>query len=319
MVIDSALRLAKASQDVWQGIARVDRAAAKRRVEAMRERHPEATSDELQRALTLSKCIQVGAVAGVARLAGLLPGSGALARTLLGRLAEDSLLTMLQAELIVETFDVYGVELPRDAERLAVTALAGTHAGARHAGLESARVLAASIQRALGRGATRLAAPVAAALTGALSEIALTYAIGMRAQALAKMPRARAAEWPDLIRQFVQFDERRLAAWTTGAARDALALAAQVGHFWLGRVRDVVGPLTAPAAPSSRKKRQPTPAARPASRRARPVQTKGSDRNPTEPAAAAPGTRTARGPDGRAATRTRRAPRPRRAGRVPAQ
>lgn len=243
-MLDSAKRMAKATQDVWRGIARVDRAAAKRRVEALRERQPDAGLEELHRSLVLSKCIQVGAVAGVSRVAGLLPGSGALARTVLGPLVEDSLLTMLQAELIVETFDLYGVELPADAERLAVAALAGTHAGTRHAGLESARALAWSVQRALGRRLTRIAVPAAEALTSALSQIALTWAIGMRAGALARMPRARATEWPDLVRQFVQFDERRLTEWTTGAARDAMAMASQVGFFWLDQVRDFVGPLT---------------------------------------------------------------------------
>jgi len=246
--------MAKATQDVWRGIARVDREAAKRRVAALRERQPDANLEELHRSMVLSKCIQVGAVAGVSRVAGLLPGSGAIARTVLGPLVEDSLLTMLQAELIVETFDLYGVELPADAERLAVTALAGTHAGTRHAGLESARALAWSVQRALGRRLTRIAVPAAEALTSALSQIALTWAIGMRAGALARMPRARAAEWPDLVRQFVQFDERRLTEWTTGAARDAVAMASQVGFFWLDQVRDFVGPLTVarPSAKTSR-------------------------------------------------------------------
>jgi len=190
-MLDSARRVAKASQDVWRGIARVDRAAAKRRVAALRQRHPEASTGELHRSLVLSKCIQVGIVSGFTRLADLLPGSGVLTKTVLGPMVEDSLLTMLQAELIVESFDLYDVELPADAERLAVTALAGTHAGARHAGLESARALAWSIQRALGRGLTRVAAPAAEALTGALSQIALTWAIGMRAGALARMPRFR--------------------------------------------------------------------------------------------------------------------------------
>lgn len=249
-MLDSAKRMAKATQDVWRGIARVDRAAAKRRVAALRERQPDASLEELHRSMVLSKCIQVGAVAGISRVGALLPGSGALARTVLGPLVEDSLLTMLQAELIVETFDLYGVELPADAERLAVTALAGTHAGTRHAGIESARALAWSVQRALGRRLTRIAVPAAEALTSALSQIALTWAIGMRAGALARMPRARAAEWPDLVRQFVQFDERRLTEWTTGAARDAVAMASQVGFFWLDQVRDFVGPLTVARPPA---------------------------------------------------------------------
>lgn len=267
-MLDSARRMAKASQNVWRGIARVDRAAAKRRVAALRQRHPEASTEELHRSLVLSKCIQVGAVSGVARLAGLLPGSGVLTKTILGRLAEDSLLTMLQAELIVETFDLYDVELPADAERLAVTALAATHAGARHAGIESARALVFSIQRALDRGLMRLAMPTAEALTHALSQIALTWAIGMRAGALARMPRARATEWPDLVRQFVQFDERRLTEWTTGAARDALALANQLGTFWLGQMREVVGPLTVSLPKSKPRARSPSkPRAAPAARK----------------------------------------------------
>jgi uncharacterized protein (DUF697 family) len=252
-MLDSAQRMAKTTQAVWRGIARVDRAAAKRRVAALRKRYPESSTEELHRSLVLSKCIQVGTVSGIARLAGLLPGGAMLTRTVLGRFAEDSLLTMLQAELVVETFALYDVELPADAERLAVTALAGTHVGARHAGIESARALVWSVQRALGRGLTRVAVPAAEALTGALSQIALTWAIGMRAGALARMPRARAAEWPDLVRQFVQFDERRLTEWTTGAARDALALANQLGAFWLGQVREFVGPLT--VAPPRRKPR----------------------------------------------------------------
>jgi uncharacterized protein (DUF697 family) len=310
-MLDSAKRMAKATQDVWRGIARVDRAAAKRRVEALRERHPKGGLEELHRSLVLSKCMQVGAVAGVARLAGLLPGSGLLTRTVLGPLAEDSLLTMLQAELIVETFDLYGVDLPADAERLAVTALAGTHAGTRHAGLESARALAWSVQRALGRRLTRVAVPAAEALTSALSQIALTWAIGMRAGALARMPRARASEWPDLVRQFVQFDERRLTEWTTGAARDAVAAAGQVGFFWLDQVREFVGPLTVARPRTAAKARTRTaggvrPKATAAKKRAptkRPpadrTEPSTAPRKSTKPTGAAPGKGSTRGPSTR--------------------
>jgi len=262
MVIDSALRWTQATRDLVQGLGRIDRAAAHQRVANTKARQPGLSREALHRQLTLSKCMQVAVVSGLGGGAGLLPGRGLIGRALLGPLAETSLVTMLQAELIIETFALYELELPLEAERLAVAALAGAHAGTRHAGIESARAVALGLQRVLGNGLTRAALPLAEVLTTSLSQVALTYAIGMRAQTVARLPRARAMAWPDIVRQFVSFDERGLVEWTTGAARDALTVANQVASFWLGQVRERVGPFA--VAPAGR----PPAKVKPASKRA---------------------------------------------------
>lgn len=247
-MFESARRFAETSKAVWRGIGRVDRPRAEARVAALKKRYPKLSLVERERQLILAKCMAVGAVAGVTGASAALPVAGAFAPLVLGPLADRSVLTMLQAELVVELFALHKVTLPPDAERLALVALAGSKSGAEHAGLASARLVAVALEKALGRSWTKRAVPLAAALTGALSQIALTYAIGTRTAAIAKLPQARAADWSALLGRVIEVDERGMTAWTARAAKETLAAANRLAGLVLGEVADVARRLERDAA-----------------------------------------------------------------------
>jgi hypothetical protein len=82
------------------------------------------------------------------------------------------------------------------------------------------------LHRALRRVGSLVAAravPVAAVVSSALANATVTYAIGKRAQAVARLRDSRIAGMPDAMRAFTGLDERRVFAWSLAAAKDALS------------------------------------------------------------------------------------------------
>jgi uncharacterized protein (DUF697 family) len=235
-MLDTAARLTRVAADLWRGVDRVDHKAARRRVAWFRERHPEQSDDHLHAVMVNAKCVQVGVVGTVSALVGLIPGIGKVAGTVLGPLADATVVTTLQAELVAETFALYEVDLPPQAERTALLAIAATHSGVRNAGVEVARSFARRAEQLLGRGLAGRALPVAQVATAAASHVALTWAIGTRARALCRMKQASPGDWPGLLRDFTLVDERRLVRWATEATKTALEAAAGAGRIWLDQL-----------------------------------------------------------------------------------
>jgi uncharacterized protein (DUF697 family) len=260
-MLDTATRLTQVASDLWRGVDRVDHKAARKRVAQFRHRHPELDDDALHAVMVNAKCMQTGLVGTVSSLAGLIPGIGGLAGKVLGPLADVTVVTTLQAELIAETFALYEVDLPPQAERAALLAIAASHVGVRNAGVEVARTVARQAQRVLGTGMASRALPLAQVATSAASHVALTWAIGTRARALCKMKTAGLTDWPDLLREFTLIDERRLVRWATEATRTALDAAAGAGRLWLdqlGRLLPELPSLPMLPAPSRAVKSRPT-------------------------------------------------------------
>jgi hypothetical protein len=69
----------------------------------------------------------------------------------------------------------------------------------------------------------RRAVPVAAIVSSAVANASVTYAIGKRAQAAARLPQTSVADMPDVLRAFTGVDERRIAAWSLSAVKGAIA------------------------------------------------------------------------------------------------
>lgn len=269
-MLDTASRLTRVAGDLWRSVDRVDHKAAKRRVAQFRRRHPKLSDDELHTVIINAKCVQTGVVGIISALVGLIPGVGRIAGRVLGPLADATVVTTLQAELVAETFALYEVDLPPQAERAALLAIAASHTGVRNAGVEIARGVAARIESLLGRGLARRALPLAQVATSAASHIALTWAIGTRARALCKLRAAGPVEWPGLVREFTLVDERRIVRWATEATRTALDTAASAGRLWLDQVTRMMPALPDLPGPAPRRTRpRPARKAAPARRRGR--------------------------------------------------
>jgi hypothetical protein len=235
-MLGSALKLTQTAGEMFRGLDRVDFAAARRRALAMRERFPDMDVDAVHAALVHAKCLQAGAIGTVGASAKLIPGVGGLIAGMLGPLADSTVVTTLQAELIAETFALYDVKLPAAAERAAVLTIASTHQGARHAGATLVEALAQQAKKALGKGLAARAMPLAEVVTAMASQVAVTYAIGMRAKALCQLREAQLSDLPDMLRAATAIDERSVMAWTHAVATSAIEVGREAGQRWFERI-----------------------------------------------------------------------------------
>ncbi|MEO8671180.1 MAG: hypothetical protein ABI411_07675 [Tahibacter sp.] len=181
--------------------------------------------DEFQGMLR-NACLKAAGVGALSALAGVIPGTGILLRFALGEIADMAALNAIQEKLIEDTLALYELPLPEPLRTPLIRQISALGAGA------SVSVDALG-RRLLSRFGSKLGgkvlgpvlgriAPVAAVLTSALGNAAMTYAIGRRAQAFAKLGEAPVTSLSEAIRAFTGVDERKLWNWSVTATKDAL-------------------------------------------------------------------------------------------------
>lgn len=263
--------------NLWAAVQGTDRELAVVRVERLRKRFPKASREELHAMLTRYKCLQVGGVAALATLTGNLPGIGALAQNALGPFADPALISAFQAELVIETFVLYEVDMPEALLRVAVMTIAASNLGADEIARRSARTLVDAIADKLGTRLLKRAWPIAEVGTSAGSHIAATYAIGQRAQAVCRMRETSVSQWPGLFMGLNAIDPKDLTDWASKAARTAFDQVSESARTWSQRLSALVpsfelSPMTDLLKAADRqtaKTRKPrTPRAAPAAKKA---------------------------------------------------
>jgi hypothetical protein len=174
-------------------------------------------------ALLRRKCVRAATIGACTAAAESLPGFGKALGLVFGELLDVEMLAGVQRELVEETFDLYELNLPQAVHNALVRKVQLAGSAASVAGDALTRGL---LHRALRRVGTLVAAravPVAAVVSSAFANTAVTYAIGKRAQAVARLRNSPIAGMPDAVRAFTGLDERRLFTWSVAAAKDALA------------------------------------------------------------------------------------------------
>ncbi|MDR3388890.1 MAG: hypothetical protein P4L92_17725 [Rudaea sp.] len=197
------------------------RAARSRRIPA---RKVPQTPDALFLALLRRKCMRAASVGALTAAGEAIPGLFRVVGLVFGELVDAQFLARIQRELVEETFALYGLKLPARLHNALVNKVQFIGTGASVAGDALAR---AGIKRLLGRAGGMVAArvlPLTAIATSALSNVAVTYAIGKRAQAVARLRDAPIRAMPDVVRAFTGIDERRIYAWSVAAVKDAVGL-----------------------------------------------------------------------------------------------
>jgi hypothetical protein len=124
---------------LWDAMRRTDRALARKRVARLQAAFPEASRERLFKLLVRNKCLQAGAIGAVTAITGAIPGLNRMAAFALGPLADSALVSALQAELVVEIFALYDMEMPEHGERIAILAIAATNLGADEIAREASR------------------------------------------------------------------------------------------------------------------------------------------------------------------------------------
>jgi uncharacterized protein (DUF697 family) len=197
------------------------RAARSRRIPA---RKMPRTIDAQFVALLRRKCVRAASVGALSAAGEAIPGLFRMLGLVFGELLDAQFLARIQRELVEETFALYGLKLPTTLHDALVNKVQFVGTGASLAGDALAR---AGVKRLLGRAGGMVASrvlPLASIATSALSNAAVTYAIGKRAQAVARLRDAPIRAMPDVVRAFTGIDERRVYAWSVAAMKDTVGL-----------------------------------------------------------------------------------------------
>lgn len=228
-------RLVNAIVDqIFGAIDKTDEKAAVQRVANLRQRHQDATPDELAERLIRQRCIQAGAVGAVTSGASIIPGLGTVTTLVFGVAADLQMTYKIQSELVLELAAVYGHTVGIEDKRYIVALVTGMSAGAnqlvRRAGTELAQQ---ATQRLARRAVTKSIPIVGVAASGGINMVA-TYLIGRRAQAYFRHDRASLVEWDDQVRALTGVDERKLLAWLTEATIQAWEVAGRQAQQMAG-------------------------------------------------------------------------------------
>lgn len=243
----------KTALSLWDSVLQTDREAAIERVRQLRASQPKASRERLHRQLLGSKCVQVGVIGALTAITGAVPGLGRIARFALGPLVDTTLVSALQAELVIETFALYDMPIPEHGEKVAVLAIAATNLGADQIAHQASLWISQRAGRLLGTRLLDKAWPIAKIATAAATHVALTYSIGKRTQALCQIRDARVRDWPTLFQRVVSIDQSALTEWATRSLRLAFD---QVGDVAAGMGRQILQVL--PRALDPQTNEQPT-------------------------------------------------------------
>ena len=212
-----------------------------REVKAGRKTKPRTQRDPREDqfvALLRRKCMRAATIGALTAAAESLPGFGKALGLVFGELVDVEMLAGVQRELIEETFQLYQLDLPAAVHKSLVHKVQLAGSAASVAGDALTRGILHRALRRIGSLVAARAVPVAAVVSSAFANATITYAIGKRAQAVARLRDAPITGIPDAVRAFTGLDERRLFAWSLTAAKDALATVTKA----VGRVAGSVKP-----------------------------------------------------------------------------
>ncbi len=175
-------------------------------------------------ALLRRKCMRAASIGALTAAAESIPGLRRVLGLVFGELLDAKLLAAIQRELIEETFALYGLELPARLHNPLVDNVQLLGAGASLAGDALMRGMLRRVLGRIGGLLGRRILPLAAIVSSALANATVTYAIGKRASAVARLREAPIGNLPDAARAFSGVDERRVFAWSLAAVKNSLGL-----------------------------------------------------------------------------------------------
>ena len=204
------------------------------------------TTDAEFLALLRRQCVRAGGVGALTAAAEAIPGLRHALGLVFGELLDAQFLSAIHRELVEETFRLYRLDLPAPLHRSLVhnVQIAGT--GASVASDAMMRRMLRSLLGSTGSLITRRVLPIAPVVSSAVANATVTYAIGKRAQAVARLRDAPVAGMPDVLRTFTGIDERRVLAWSLAAVNTSVGAVGRV----LGRARERITPRRRRRAPA---------------------------------------------------------------------
>jgi uncharacterized protein (DUF697 family) len=184
-----------------------------------RQIHARKTKDAEFMALLRRKCVRAASIGALTAGAEAVPGLGRALGFLFGELVDATVLSNVQRELVDDTFALYEFKLTDSIKSTLVDKIHIVGAGA---SVTADTAIRAMLKRGLGRAGSLVTyrlMPIAPIVTSALTNAVVTYAVGKRAQAIAKLDETAMERIPDVLRAFTGVDERRVYAWTMDAIK----------------------------------------------------------------------------------------------------
>ena len=175
-------------------------------------------------ALLRRQCLRAATVGALTAAGEALPGLTRVLGLVFAELLDARLLADLQRELVEKTFAIYGMELPAAVQDPLVRRVQMLGASV---SVASDTVIRQLIKRSVGQIGSFVAfriLPLTSIASSAFSNAMITYAVGKRAQAVAKLKNAPLGALPDALRAFSGIDERRVLDWTIEATKSSLGM-----------------------------------------------------------------------------------------------
>lgn len=202
-------------------ISDVDEQAARNRVTALREAHPEYSPDDVVAHLIHDKCVQTGLVGATTSGAALLPGLGTLLSLTAGIAADIGATFTLQAELVIEIAFARDYRFAPNEKQIAVLAITGMNTGVNQLTETATTHLIATIIERYAATWVAHALPVVGVVASGTTNVLTTYFVGKRADAYVTLGPAKMADWTEIWRALTGIDERQLATWSAEQLRIA--------------------------------------------------------------------------------------------------
>jgi len=216
-------RLAKVIDDT-------DEQAAAARVEALRRQRPLSSPSQLADKLIYDKCMQTAVIGAVSSGASVVPGLGSFASLTVGVAADISLTFKAQAELVIEIAYLYNHPLVPDEKRRIVLLVTGASAGANAIARRTGRRIAVKTGEKFAEKGILKAIPFVGIGASAATNVAMTYAIGVRAKAYFSLGPDEMLDIKTSLRAITGVDGRKLAAGLRNTSKDMPAAIAAAGR-----------------------------------------------------------------------------------------
>lgn len=190
-----------------------DLEAAAKQVALMRERFPNATTEELADQLIRRKCLQAGSVGAVTSGAAIIPGLGTFTSLTFGVAADIGITFKLQAELVLEMAQLYEHELTEGEKRTLILTVTGISSGGNQVFSKVGQQLAKKATAELTRKSVTKAIPFLGVAASGGVNMATTYYIGQRAKAYFSLGEDEMMDFGESARALTGVDERKLVDW----------------------------------------------------------------------------------------------------------
>lgn len=207
-----------------------DEQAAAARVDALRRQRPLSSQSQLADKLITDKCMQTAVIGAVSSGASIIPGLGSFASLTVGVAADISLTFKAQAELVIEMAYLYNHPLTPDEKRRIVLLVTGTSAGANAIARRTGRRIALKTGEKFAEKGIVKAIPFVGIGASAATNVAMTYAIGVRAKAYFSLGPDEMLDTRASLRAITGVDGRKLAAGLRKSSKDMPAAIAAAGR-----------------------------------------------------------------------------------------